>query len=230
MISRSRSCHSVRSLFRLDVDGKVQVQDLAMKTLRFTSIIARLCLVSIAFLPTLATVQAASATWDLNPVSGDWNTAENWTPNTVPNGPSDTATFGVSNITDVSLSDAIEVEGIIFNPGANPYTVTATNLTISGTGITNNSGATQNFVTNNDSFPLIFTHSATAGSGTVFTNNRGRIEFDDSARAGTATFITNGNGSITIFFDQATSDSATFITNSGGTTFPGKAANCHPHN
>jgi len=225
MISCSRSCHSVRSLFRLDVDGKVQVQDLAMKTLRFTSIIARLCLVSIAFLPTLATVQAASATWDLNPVSGDWNTAENWTPNTVPNGPSDTATFGVSNITDVSLSDAIEVEGIIFNPGANPYTVTATNLTISGTGITNNSGATQNFVTNNDSFPLIFTHSATAGSGTVFTNNRGRIEFDDSARAGTATFITNGNGSITIFFDQATSDSATFITNSGGTTFPGKAAN-----
>src|SRR5262249_24118653 len=111
-----------------------------MKTLRFTSIIGRLCLVSIAFFLTLATVQAASATWNANPVDNDWNNPANWTPATVPNGPNDTATFNVSSITDISLSDAIEVEGIIFNPGGNPYTVTATNLTISGTGITNNSG------------------------------------------------------------------------------------------
>jgi hypothetical protein len=31
-------------------------------------------------------VYAISAQWDLNPISGDWNTAANWTP-TVPNGP-----------------------------------------------------------------------------------------------------------------------------------------------
>ena len=31
-------------------------------------------------------VRAGSATWDLNPGSGDWNTATNWTPATVPNG------------------------------------------------------------------------------------------------------------------------------------------------
>ena len=30
---------------------------------------------------------AISAQWDLNPISGDWNTAENWTPTTIPNGP-----------------------------------------------------------------------------------------------------------------------------------------------
>ena len=29
---------------------------------------------------------AGSATWNLNPASGDWDTASNWTPNTVPNG------------------------------------------------------------------------------------------------------------------------------------------------
>ena len=30
---------------------------------------------------------AISAQWDLDPISGDWNTAENWTPTTIPNGP-----------------------------------------------------------------------------------------------------------------------------------------------
>jgi len=36
----------------------------------------------------LATVTyAGSAQWDLDPISGDWNTAENGTPTTIPNGP-----------------------------------------------------------------------------------------------------------------------------------------------
>ena len=70
-----------------------------MKTLRFTSIIGRLCLISIAFLPTLATVHAGSATWNLHPTSGDWDTAANWTPATVPNGPADIATFSTSSAT-----------------------------------------------------------------------------------------------------------------------------------
>ena len=70
-----------------------------MKTLRFNSIIDRLCLISIAFLPTLATVQAGSATWNLHPTSGDWDTAANWTPATVPNGPADIATFSTSSAT-----------------------------------------------------------------------------------------------------------------------------------
>ncbi len=45
---------------------------------------------------------AGSATWDLNPTSGDWNTAANWTPMTVPNGPADIATFALSELTTVS--------------------------------------------------------------------------------------------------------------------------------
>ena len=57
-------------------------------------------------------VQADRATWNLNPTSGDWNTANNWTPNVVPNGPSDVATFDVSNTTEVSLSsESTEVLG-----------------------------------------------------------------------------------------------------------------------
>ncbi len=187
--------------------------------------LSALLLCGLLLLTLNAPAQAGSATWNLNPGSGNWNTAANWTPATVPNGPADTATFGVSNITDVSLSAAIEVEGIVFGAGASPYTISAAQaLTISGTGIVNNSGAEENFASNDSSPQITFTHSATAGSGTVFTNDNGRIEFDGSASAGSATFVTS-NGGITIFFDQATTENATFITNSGGTTFPGNGAN-----
>ena len=47
----------------------------------------------IFLLPTFT--EAGSATWDLSPGSGDWNTAPNWTPATVPNGSDATATFGL---------------------------------------------------------------------------------------------------------------------------------------
>src|SRR5947208_15938786 len=69
---------------------------------------ARVFLLAVVFVPFLLSAAssafAGSATWNLNPTSGDWNTATNWTPATVPNGPNDTATFDVSNITDVFVS------------------------------------------------------------------------------------------------------------------------------
>ena len=40
---------------------------------------------------------AGSATWNLDPINENWNDAANWMPNTVPNGPADVATFGVSD-------------------------------------------------------------------------------------------------------------------------------------
>jgi len=52
----------------------------------------------------LSAIYADSATWNLNPTSNDWNTAANWTPATVPDGPLDVATFAVSNTTGVSLA------------------------------------------------------------------------------------------------------------------------------
>jgi len=59
-----------------------------MKTLILAAIRCFLILV----LPTGA--YAISAQWDLDPISGDWNTAANWTPMGIPNGPADIATFG----------------------------------------------------------------------------------------------------------------------------------------
>src|SRR5712692_10210401 len=97
----------------------------------------------------VSTGLAGSATWKLNPPSGDWNTAANWMPSTVPNGSADTASFDVSNMLDVSLSANIIVNGIVFQTGASGFTISAPparTLTFSGTGITNMSGITQNFV------------------------------------------------------------------------------------
>ena len=55
-----------------------------------------LTLIFVILLLCFQNAQAGSATWNLNPTSGDWNTAANWMPNTVPDGPNDIATFDVS--------------------------------------------------------------------------------------------------------------------------------------
>ena len=57
----------------------------------------------------LNAVNADSATWSMNPISSDWNTAANWTPPTVPNASHDIATFSLSNQTSVSISANIRV-------------------------------------------------------------------------------------------------------------------------
>ena len=97
---------------------------------------------------------AGSATWNLNPTTGDWNTTANWTPATVPNGGNQTATFAVSNTTAPSVSDQTVVNGVVFRPGASAFTVTVLPtfyFTVTGTGIENDSGITQTFVTAADS-------------------------------------------------------------------------------
>src|SRR5690349_7673291 len=67
---------------------------------------------------------AGSATWSANPVSGDWNTAANWTPATVPNGPGDTATFLTSNLTDLLIDGEIELNGLELQRTSSTYTFT----------------------------------------------------------------------------------------------------------
>jgi autotransporter-associated beta strand protein len=121
------------------------------------------------------------------------------------------------------------------NLATNPYTITVdagSGLTLSGAGITNNSGITQNFVTAVSAaggFGFIeFTNSATAGSMTTFTNNGaiisvgGETAFFNMSTAGSATITNNGGtvsvagGGFTRFFNNSTAGSAT-ITNNAGT-------------
>ena len=196
-----------------------------------------------AFLPSAAAILtlllsgvsslAGSATWKASPVSGDWFTVTNWTPATVPNGPADTATFASSIRTRPFIAFDAEVSGIVFNSGANAFTIenapgTSPTLTISGAGITNNSGILQNFAFELAGAQILFLNNATAGSLTAFTTtnmtfggastadhatftNNGNVTFANAATAGDATFT---NNAVLLFLDDSTAGNGTF-TNSG---------------
>jgi autotransporter-associated beta strand protein len=150
-------------------------------------------------------VLAGSATWSANPVSNDWNTASNWVPATVPNGPDDVATFGASNISNISISSSITVNSIVYSAGGSSFTVTAaaaTSLTFVGDGVQNDSGTTETLV---------------ADGGGV----GGTIEFAKSASAADITIMSNGAtapgeaGGLVEFGDNSTASGATLIANSG---------------
>jgi autotransporter-associated beta strand protein len=200
------------------------------------------------------TLEAGSATWNLNPVNNYWNKAQNWMPATVPYGEDDVATFETSNVTDIMLGPTQNGDagnnlgGIVFGPGASPYTITMTAvlgetsyLAFYGTGITNNSGITQNVIAArspiSDSARIYFFNSASAGENVVITNQASASGIDygaftafwDSSTAGRATIINEGatvSGTIRggfadlLFYSSA--ESATFINNPG--TVSGAAA------
>jgi hypothetical protein len=168
-------------------------------TLRLTrtTLIAAACLI----MSSLASY-AGSATWSTDPATGDWNTATNWIPNTVPDSPSDVATFGASNATAVSITGTdIDLDSAVFNSGASPYTITVQDhsLNISGAGIVNNSGVMQSFVASTTALNqahISFFGSASAGEMTTFGTTNGFFVFSDSASAGSATFSVTCEGCI----------------------------------
>jgi autotransporter-associated beta strand protein len=178
----------------------------------------------------IQTSTAGSATWKENPISGDWNTATNWTPQTVPNSVFDTATFASSNTTLVSLSATTQVEGIVFDAGASAFTISNRDgfyLAFRGTGIVNNSGITQSFVAAAPFGNINFLNSSTAGSDTSFTiagedsNGNGVMFFEDTASADHGTFTVNGGTTLDAvggqlqFDEQSTAAAATLIANGG---------------
>ena len=122
-----------------------------------------------------------------------------------PNGPNDTATFQASSITGLSISGNTELNGIIFNPGANSYSIASyVGLTISGAGIANDSGVTHTFVISGS---LSFLNAATAGDLIIFYNS-GAISFSNSSRAGSATFTNNPGTSVTFYGDSSAGNAA----------------------
>ena len=187
---------------------------------------------------------AGSATWSLNPISDDWDTAANWTPATVPRGQFDVATFASSDAAQINVSHATGLEGIVFAADADPFTITiASNrsLDIRGGGVTNNSGQTQQFVVGgilavagNESTgadiafttlaggSISFVGRATLGRSVSFDIASGSsVIFDKGASAGDATFIIDGAAA---FSRQATAEHATFVVTGGQTvSAPGGA-------
>ena len=189
----------------------------------------------------LNAIYADSATWNLNPTNGQWNTPDNWTPATVPNGPTDVATFGISNETNVLLVRSAVVDSILFDAGASAFTITSVarpesgaNLSFAGTGVINNSGINQTFVTQVVEGviglgSISFFNEATAGSSTTFINSSGPTgfqyggitDFFDSSTAGNATIVNEGSPAFgqsgRLEFRDNTSAANSFILNHGGT-------------
>ncbi len=157
-----------------------------------------------------------SATWNSNPTTGDWNTAANWSPATVPNGPDDVASFATSSKTAVTLSATTEVDSIVFAAGASAFTIQMASsflpLNVTGAGVINNSGTTQNFVVGATAF-LNFSGTATAGSGIIYTASgsvgSSAIYFSDSSSAADSTFLVPSG--YMVFDVAATAASATFV-------------------
>jgi len=180
---------------------------------------------------------AGSATWNQNPMSSDWNTASNWTPETVPNGPDDVASFASSSLTTVSIPRSTEVSQIVFNNEASSFSITVApgvTLTLSGQGVINNSGIQQNFNVMADrsgAGNMRFKNSASAGGDTFYTINAPAdssrfscsVTFEDFSTAGDGTFtvkrgIFAGNaGGDLDFYDQSNAGNAV-ITNEADPT------------
>ena len=166
--------------------------------------------------PGVPEAHAQNATWLLNPGSGDFNTAGNWSPAIVP---VDTATFGASNTTTITVSSNANVGTLDFLAGAPAYFFNISpsrELFINGAGIVNNSSNRPTF--NNLRFSRItFLGTSTAGNAIIVNNNFGVTVFLGSSTAGNAT-ITNLGVGVTYFRNTSTAGNAT-ITNSGGATY-----------
>jgi autotransporter-associated beta strand protein len=178
---------------------------------------------------------AGSATWQQDPATGNWNTPTNWNPATIPNGPSDVATFSVSNQTNVTVTSSIILDSIVFQPDASAFTITTSSafasVLINGAGVIDNSALTQNFFVNaagRDQGALNFAGSASAGDaiysqgGAAVRNSfGGTTSFFNTSTAATATFFLDGGaangaaGGGVIFFDSSTAGSANFTLNPG---------------
>src|SRR5947208_13401073 len=106
-----------------------------------------------------------SATWNPNPVSNEWGLATNWTPAIIPFGETAIATFGASNVTNLTVSSSgqgnsdVIVGGITFTPDAGSYALTVIYgsdsqflpfIEFTGAGVTNNSGTIQKLVAANN--------------------------------------------------------------------------------
>jgi hypothetical protein len=179
------------------------------------------------------------STWNNQPATSEWNSADNWTPS---GEPAETAVFTDSSQTAITFSPtgSASVGQIEFTENASAYTFTfgpsaEPALTITGQGVSNSSGKQQGFIVASTSSgykdpQLKFTNSATAGGDDMFYcagpeteqgYGGGVICFCNNATAGSASFkawtgaaappeLSTVGGEIS-FCDSATAESARFI-------------------
>ncbi|WP_158516269.1 autotransporter-associated beta strand repeat-containing protein [Bosea vaviloviae] len=147
----------------------------------------------------------------------DWNTAANWAgPANVPDTAGETAVFpGAIAPAALAISASTTVGGITYDAGAQGYTITLDNtLALTGAGVVNNSGVTQNFVINAGQ-GVIFGGAADAGSNVVYTTaGNGGVSFQGTGAAAAASFVLGGAGNI--FIQTASAVSLGEMSGGGG--------------
>jgi autotransporter-associated beta strand protein len=183
------------------------MKNLSLNKLRSCSIAILLCAVpAVAF--------AESATWLQSPTTDDWNTAANWTPNTVPNGPSDVATFNISGTDSIFLSETTDVDMIYFPSTALAFTINVGSqlLNFDGAGLVNKSGYVENITLIRDTKSgggIVFHNTAQAGDAYTYYVLAGlgaTMMFEDSSSAADANI--NLTESRLMFYDTSTAENA----------------------
>lgn len=182
--------------------------------------------------------RADSATWT-GVLNNSWLNAQNWTPETIPTGPNDIATFGTSDETDISVHLVSEINTIVFKADASSYVydLPVADFSFSGQGISNNSAKLQTFVCHSvcyscgSGYPTTFNfyNSATTGDSTQFTVEAalqdeafgGELYFWDSSTAGSASINNLGSnfyygGGATYFEDDSSAENAVIINQGSG--------------
>ncbi len=192
------------------------------KSLNKPQSLLQVLLFSGAFLfAALTTLQAGSATWRTDAPSTTWSDPANWTPATVPNSPTDVATFGLSGQTHPVPSN-IDLDAMIFPPGASYYFMYPETVDYYGAGVVNNSSYTQDFSLH--ASEITFHNSASAGdSAHYFMTESSDVNFYDNSTAGSASidlYFDSG----AYFTDQSTAGNATFTCASGVSFEPGSSA------
>ena len=233
---KTRATSAARYLGRFRTTHKPEnasiAAPLALRGLRRGEVRAHLvATTAVAALLAATSAHAQDATWQINPGSGDFNTAGNWRPATVPTG---TASFGISTIPNLTfnLGAANSVNNFIFDNLAPVYSFSLaalSSLTFTGAGIFAAPNGVQ--ITTSPLSNLVFTNNSTAGTATTTITNSGTVTFAGTSSAGGATiannfrlFFTNtstaGNATITTngittFADNSTAGNAQLITNAG---------------
>jgi len=168
-------------------------------------------------------IYAGSASWSAvdQGVFEYWTDVTNWTPQTVPNGPADIATFPSSSRLDTlpEINSPIELNSMVFDPGCPSFFTIEVDgtLTISGAGIIDNSGSTKViYVKPYPAGELDFTNSAVAGDSYCSISSYQRsIRFFDTSSAGSA-YLTASDSSVAntsslIEFNDQSSGGTAFI-------------------
>lgn len=186
--------------------------------------------------------RADDATWRTSPADNNWNNPANWSTGSVP-GDFDNATFDVSIIRDVEITNDSFIEQIIFDDTADAFTITAKPgvFIAIGDGVANNSGVEQNFVaeSNGDTSGVIIFNGGEVTGPVTFTQEAcdaatgyaGFLQFG-FAGPGSATIhnlgasVAGGVGGGTGFFFGNNSAENSTIINDGATAAGATGGNC----